>query len=441
MSYYRFTNNDLFVNQLKTTPSCRFDIYNSQIYYNNQSEQAGAFVSSVPGVPTGHISLYELNVDRTEADTGLIFSFLQRDSSLTTFKTISTENYYSLDYGSQINAVSGAEYPLSASITREFFDNNHSQSLSDDNYAFYYSLRDPSQTVKEHIKYIRDNIKGSHINALKGTINRYSTMSPHFKYSASFSTGYERDLDVVPVNLVSIPSIFYGNSLEKGTVNLKYFLTGTLIGELRDINRNGELVQVGPEGSTGSGSVAGMVLYKEGFVILTGSWDLQTTGPSADAQLNYKNTGTAVTSSWLFYAAGANDGIPNDGEGADTRASASYGLYFSGSHEVPVMTMFAHAPKGQLNFSNNPTYLSHSATTGYYDALTSSISYREPDLPTANIVSSSFSSPTASFAKETYISKIGIYDKDKNLIAVTTVAKPVKKTEDREFSFKMKLDI
>jgi hypothetical protein len=243
------------------------------------------------------------------------------------------------------------------------------------------------------------------------------------------------------VNLISVPSIFYGTSLEKGTVSLKYFLTGSLIGELQDVNRNGELIQVGPEGSTGSGSVAGLVLYKQGFVILTGSWDLQTTGPSADAQLNYKNTGTAVTSSWLYFGVGANDGIPNDGEGADTRASASYGFSFSGSHEVPVVTMFAHAPKGQLNFSNNPTYLSHSSVSGYYNPVTSSVSYREPDFPTANIVSSSYATPTASFAKETYISKIGIYDKNKNLIAVTTVAKPVKKTEDREFTFKIRLDI
>ena len=157
--------------------------------------------------------------------------------------------------------------------------------------------------------------------------------------------------------------------------------------------------------------------------------------------MNYKNTGTACTSSWLYFAVGANDGIPVDGEGGDTRASASYTMHFSGTNEVPVMTMFAHAPKGQLNYSNNPTYLSYSAASSNYDALTSSISYREPDLATVNAVSSSFSSPTASFAKETYISKIGLYDKNKNLIGVTTVAKPVKKTEDREFTFKLKLDI
>tara|TARA_R100001509_G_scaffold124477_1_gene78083 strand:+ start:412 stop:1818 length:1407 start_codon:yes stop_codon:yes gene_type:complete len=468
MSFYKFTNNDLFVNYIEANPSCKFDIYNSVIYYNNRSEQAGAFTGSVPGVPAGHISLYELNVDRNVTDTGLIFAFMQRDSSLTAFKTISTKDYYSTDYGAQ---VSGAAYPLSASITREFFDDDHFATMrtnneatidsdSDDYGGRALSITGPgvgsdglptfatddmstatSKSSLERYLDLKTLLSSSHINSLKNTINRYSVMSPHFMYSGSFSSGYSRDLDEIPVNLISIPSIFYGSSLKKGTVSLKYYLTGTLIGELKDENHNGELIQVGPEGSTGSGSVAGLALYKQGFVILTGSWNLQTTGPSANAELDYKNIGTAVTSSWLYFGVGANDGIPTDGEGATTRASASYAMHFSGTSDTPFVTMFAHARKGHLNYSNNPTYLSYSATSADYDALTSSFSYREPDLATVNIVSSSFESPTASFAKETYISKIGIYDKNKNLIGVTTVAKPVKKTEDREFTFKLKMDL
>lgn len=476
MSLYKFTANDLFVNQLKTNPSCRFDVYNSQVFYNNKSEQAGAFTSSVPGVPAGHVSLYELNVDRNPTDTGLVFPFMQRDSSLTTFKTLSTSDYYSLDYGDSVNAVSGAEYPLSASIVREFFDTGHFATMATSNESVIFqeyqrhnsvalsldaalgtttdgfppyddgdvhndTIDGGTRTSLERYKRLKTLLTSSHINALKNTINHYSAMSPHFSYSASFASGYSRDLDEVPVNLLSVPSIFYGSALEKGTISLKYYLTGTLIGEIKDENKNGELIQVGPEGSTGSGSVAGIALYKQGFIILTGSWDLQTTGPSAEAKLNYKNTGTAVTSSWLYFAVGANDGIPIDGEGADTRASASYVMSFSGTTEVPVMTMFAHAPKGQLNFSNNPTYLSYSATSADYEALTSSVSYREPELATVNIVSSSYDSPAASFAKETYISKIGLYDGNKNLIGLTTVAKPVKKQEDREFTFKLTLDI
>ena len=57
-----------------------------------------------------------------------------------------------------------------------------------------------------------------------------------------------------------------------------------------------------------------------------------------------------------------------------------------------------------------------------------------------NIVTSSHSHHSASFKKQTYISQIGLYDDDKNLIGVAKLATPVKKTEDREFTFKLKLD-
>ena len=60
-------------------------------------------------------------------------------------------------------------------------------------------------------------------------------------------------------------------------MDLKFYITGTLVGQLQDVNRNGELIQVAPSGSTGSGSVAGVVLYTEGFVVLTGSWSLDST--------------------------------------------------------------------------------------------------------------------------------------------------------------------
>ena len=479
MAFYKFTDNDLFVNQIETHPSCRFDVYNSQIFYNNRSESPGAFTGSVPGVPVGHISLYEINVDRNPSDTGRVFAFLQRDSSLTSFKSISTSDHYSIDYGVQINAVSGADYPLSASIVREFLNENHfavmkklnvtaaEQDRTDHNGGMILLSSDTTgdglpnfdditkftdqtdgteRTSLERYKRLKTLLSSSHVNSLKNTINNYSIISPHFRYSASFGSGLERDLDFIPVNLISVPSIFYGSSIQRGTIDLRYYLTGTLIGQIRDENQNGELIQIGPAGSNGSGSIAGIALYQQGFIILTGSWDLQTTGPSADAQLDYKDMTTSVTSSWLFFTVGANDSTGSDGMDVDgvsgrSRASASFTMQFSGSSEVPVMTMFAHAPKGHLNYSNNPTYLSYSATTDDYNALTSSISYREPDLATVNVVSSSYQNPTASFAKETYISKIGLYDKNRNLIGVTTVAKPVKKTEDREFTFKLKLDI
>ena len=52
----------------------------------------------------------------------------------------------------------------------------------------------------------------------------------------------------------------------------------------------------------------------------------------------------------------------------------------------------------------------------------------------------SYSTNSASFKKQTYISKIGIYDEQKNLIAIAKLAKPIKKTEQDAYTFKLKLD-
>ena len=45
------------------------------------------------------------------------------------------------------------------------------------------------------------------------------------------------------------------------------------------------------------------------------------------------------------------------------------------------------------------------------------------------------------YQKQVFISKIGIYDKDKNLIPIAKLAKPVRKTEDLEYTFKLKYDL
>ena len=43
-----------------------------------------------------------------------------------------------------------------------------------------------------------------------------------------------------------------------------------------------------------------------------------------------------------------------------------------------------------------------------------------------------FQEKSGKFEKIVYISKIGVYDDQKNLIAVAKLARPVKKSEDRE---------
>jgi len=394
MAYKKFKSNDIFHNTLEMNPEYDFVIYDSRIYLNSRGAISGAFVSNAGDVPTGHVSLYELNVDRPAGEK--IYPFISKQGSLSSFKTTSNTEFREFVYGDQITG----SYPLSASIVREFFASTVTSRTGSNN----------------------------HLNSLFNTLNYYQPLSRHYAFSGALGDKGTQD-----VNLISIPSIIFGSKIEKGTLDLKFFVSGNLVGQLQDEKRNGELVQVGPEGSTGSGSVAGVVLYKEGFVLLTGSWDLAS-GPYAGFA-GEKYTGSPVLKpKWIYFGAGANDGLA-----ISNVVTSSFGLKFKGTTETQTITMLAHAQKGEYNHSNNPTYKTYGQGQ---QPMTASNAYVEPnDLTIKNVVSSSYSDPYADFKKTTYISSVAIYDENKNLIGIAKLATPVKKTEDLEYTIKMKLDI
>ena len=58
-----------------------------------------------------------------------------------------------------------------------------------------------------------------------------------------------------------------------------------------------------------------------------------------------------------------------------------------------------------------------------------------------NTISSSFAHYSASYEPQVFISQIGIYDEQKNLIAIAKLANPVRKTKDLDYTFKLKLDM
>ena len=66
--------------------------------------------------------------------------------------------------------------------------------------------------------------------------------------------------------------------------------------------------------------------------------------------------------------------------------------------------------------------------------------YRESGGKIKNIVKSKFKESEENFQNRTFISKIGIYDENKNLIAIASLANPIKKTENSEYTIKMKMD-
>ena len=395
MPLYKFKEGDVLRNRIKAHPKNHFLLVSGSVFYNNEFPETRTLdpglTNYINHISNGDISLYEINVDRPSGQ--LIYPFITKQGNLGAFRTTSIKSFQTSIYGDTLSAT----YPMSASISYDYVSAGASPT---------YGSR-------------------SRIKALKNTLNFYKKNSRHYAYTDDLLW----DKSVQPLTLISIPSIFYGSSIKKGTVKLNYYVSGSLVGELRDNRENGELVQTLPVQAE-TGSVAGVVLYNEGFVVLTGSWVLHSfAGISVE--------GGTTTAQWKYFGAGHGSGTSN---------SASWGLQFEGINYTPVLTMLAHAPKEYLNHSNNPTFIQH--LTNSSGQLISQLVYtgstayiEDSGMPLTNMVSASYNEPSASFRKHTYISKIGIYDKNRNLIAVAKTATPVKKTEEREYTFKLKMDI
>ena len=436
MPYYKFDKNDVFVNTLKLYPDANFVVYNGSSSYNSTPHIAGAFTSSVRLTTAGNVSLYELNVDRRDHTTGrsigqvedrsIIYPWVVKDGSRMNFRTNASTTFAATDPGT---VVTGALYPYTSSISKMYY----SSTAKRVEMAQINTCPGPGCVAGEEGIVVRSNGIVSHLRALKNTINYYRYLSPQFEYSSSADAAAagvsNRDFDSSSVGLVSIPSIFYGNNIKKGTVNLEIYYTGSLIARAQDTRRNGELIQTygGTTDATAlDGSVIGLVLYNEGFLILTSSGDLSN---ATDKYLD--PTGADLKPNWTYFA--------NSISGTVEAPNTSFIMNMSGTVDTQVLTMFATAPKGVLNHSNNPSYLQKGMAQ---KISTGSHGYFEDDTQQVkNVVSSSYIDPTGSFEKTTYISKVAIYDKNRNLLGVAKTATPIKKTVNRDFTFKIKLDI
>lgn len=385
MKFYQFKQNDV-VDQLRVVnPSCSFFINDRTVYYNGESNSSALLGTTINNVPSGFVSLYEMNVDR--ADNNLIYPAITKGGSLDNFKTISTASFWADGYGGELSGT----YPLSASITRNFYT---------------------GATRRE-------------IVSLKNTLNRRRLHSNHFAYSSSLGDKSTQD-----IALIDVPSIFFGSGMKADTLKLDFYVTGTLTGRL-EANAKGELVQTLPI-DTNTGSVAGVILRDMGAILLTGSWNVTTAKID-----NYNQTGVTDTFKWYYYAAGIQGNVSY---ASTTLPSSSFHLHFESTSEVNTKLMFCTAPRGELNQSENPTfYTKDSYKSIEYTGSTES--FKEPARVIKNIASASYQDPAVPFEKTTYISKIGLYDEDKNLIAIASLARPVKKTESRDITFKLKLDI
>jgi len=367
MSFYKFDKNEIILNSVRSHPETRLYVETGSIYYNN---------ATLEGVrPISHISGSTLNVAQNSWNCRPLFvSASAYDSPLVLPDQIWTKDYY---------------LSSSANISSDYITGS----------AVSYPHDPPDRRL----------------TALKNTLNNYVKNSVNYAFSSSIegNSFYKPEQDLM---LVSVPSILYGSQIQPGTVNLNFYYTGSLAGRLTDSTMRGDLQDE-------EGRVAGVVLYNEGFLLLTGSWDI-----NPDVSL----ATTGQPPKWRNFA------LQDVSE-----TQASFEINFNGTTHTPTMTMFAHASRGELNSSNNPTFIQHSSSVNANDKIlvTGSYMYVENDKRTVeNVVSSSFAT-SGTFEKTTYLSSIGIYDDDNNLIGVAKLATPVRKREKDSYTFKLKLDM
>ena len=398
MSYKRFGPNDLVYSTLVAKPEYHFSVQNGSVYKNNEILLTGDFSNKEKHISNGEISFHEININRPA--NSLVEGFIEKETSRYAYRTVSTsvfDDSSQFQYGNKLTQ----SYPIKAGLSRIYV--KEGVEFNEQNFK---NLDSP--TISENNK--------KYIRALQNVIESQETLGKQFTYN---------NLGTKAINMICIPGIFYGSKVDKGSIELNYYVSGTLNSQLKDINKDGILVE-----TTGSsvGSTAGYALYDHGIFLLTGSWSQHHS--YQDKFFSAAN----ASPSWLSFGTG----ISQVGTGLSHQSvvSSSYSIKFKGTNKIPTLTMLAFAEKGRYNYSNNPTFLEKGSTPS-----TSTLTqYQEPARKIKNIVDSGLENYSASFDSVTYISKVGIYDENKNLIAIASLANPIKKTRSRDYMIKMRLD-
>lgn len=399
MSYQRFKPEDLIYSTLVTKPEYCFIIHSGTIYKNNEVLEGGYYNSKVKHISNGDVSFHEMNIDRPY--DSMIYGFIHKSTSRYAYRTISTSQF---DDGSQFQYgnMLTQSYPMRAGLTRIFVPDG--PEIDDQNFRNL-----------DNVTHAENNKK--YIRSLKGVINSQD----NFHLNSSYD-----DLGTKKVNMVCVPGIFYGSKIDKESVQLNYYITGTLAATAEDTYGDGILKETfGPN----VGATVGLAIYEQGLFLLTGSWDLGS-GSYTD---QFFNLGDDFPS-WLSFGTGlpyVGTELPNG-----KVLSSSYEVKFKGINKIPTLTMMAFAEKGKYNYSTNPSFLELTDKESKFI----SKGYFEVPRKIKNTTKSDFVNHSASFESVTYISKIGIYDEDKNLIAIATLANPAKKTSSRDYLFKMRVD-
>ena len=158
---------------------------------------------------------------------------------------------------------------------------------------------------------------------------------------------------------------------------------------------------------------AGLIYYQAGLAVLTSSI-LSTTGATGGhgflhnigtpTKLDFDGSGTTLTGSIISQQISAS---------ADFLRHRIYNMQFNNTIELNSTVYFCRAKHNEFNYSSNPTYLSGSQIR---------VKNESTDIPIS------------------YITSIGLYSADNQLLAVGKFSEPIRKDSNIELTFRGRLD-
>ena len=353
-------------------------------------------------------------------------------------------------------------------IKRNFIYKNGSQAFNE-KYTEYLTLKKVSALKNIFPKY---NLENVNLKTDQFLNNDGIPVTNTKVFQGLPSNGAYNNYYINPkksINLLEIPQAFYGTKIQPGTLNLKIYVTGTLVAEASDKYKDTRVIQTSSSyNSSLVGLEIGSVLYDEGILILTGSSQLaaqseyyiQPVSYSTFTGVSYSNVAISDSLKWIYFGSHK---VTTTNVGTNTPiVSASFELNFQGSNQVNTITMFCTADKNDYTWSNNRTFISGGQSNKILLGQTSSITvnsttynstanslfipsngkyYENDKLVVKNTISSSFTNYESNYNPQVFISEIAIYNEEGEMIGIAKLANPVRKTKDMDYTIKLKLDI
>ena len=223
------------------------------------------------------------------------------------------------------------------------------------------------------------------------------------------------DAKMKEVFFINFARLLTKDEIKKGSVSLQFMTGGTPnargdVLSIGDHNAQNEFRINSPAGEYGilytssatpnAGSGVGHIYYQAGIAVLTASIFDGQFGPNDQNLHTTASVDNLLSSSVISSSC---DGIRN----------SLFNFQFNNTTELNSTIYFCRANHNDFNYSTNPTYLTGSKI---------------------RVKQNTFDTPVS------YITTVGLYSADNELLAVAKLSEPIKKQPDTELTLRVRLD-